>query len=101
MKIRLVDRGSEGELLLEGALDSLSAPETEQILDQMTQRYDRLILNMAGVDYVFSPGLRLLKNAHLAMQNKGGTLIVSYPSKAVTEVLELAGLMGLLHFEHL
>lgn len=100
MTIRLVDRGSEGELLLEGSMDTLSAPETEKIFDLMTQRYDRLILNLSGLDYVFSPGLRLVKKAHLDMQRKGGELIVSYPDKAVMEVFELAGLIGLLHFEN-
>ena len=100
MDISLVDRGREGELLLQGSMDARSEPGTERIFDEMTRRYDHLILNMAGVDYVFSPGLRLLKSTHLAMQKKGGELTVAYVSKPVMEVLELAGFSGLLHFEH-
>ena len=100
MTIKLVNRGKEGEVLLEGTLDTLAAPETEAILDQLTQRYDRLIVNMIGVDYIFSPGLRLLKKAHLTMQHKGGELIVSYVSKEVMEVFELAGFSGLLNFQN-
>ena len=100
MTVKLVDRGTEGELLLEGTLDSLAVPETETIFDQMIQRYDRLTVNMIGVDYVFSPGLRLLKKAHLAMQQKGGELVVTYVSEPVMDVFELAGLSGLLNFRN-
>ena len=100
MTIKLVDRGTEGEVLLEGTLDTLAAPETEAIMDQMTQRYDRLIVNMIGVDYVFSPGLRLLKKAHLAMLHKGGEMVVSYASKEIMDVFELAGFSGLLNFQN-
>ncbi len=100
MDIGLVDRGHEGELLLKGPMDAKSESGMARILGEMTQRYDHLILNMAGVDYVFSPGLRLLKNTHLEMQKKGGRLTVAYVSKPVMDVLELAGFSGLLHFEH-
>ena len=100
MTIKLVDRGTEGEVLLEGTLDTLAAPETEKIMDQVTQRYDRLIVNMIGVDYIFSPGLRVLKKAHLAMQHKGGEMVVSYVSKEIMEVFELAGFSGLLNFQN-
>lgn len=100
MTIKLVDRGAEGELLLEGTLDSLAVPEAEEILARMIKQYDRLILNMIGVDYVFSPGLRLLKKAHLAMQQKGGEMIVTYVSEAVMDVFELAGFSGLLNFRN-
>ena len=98
MDVKLVDRGREGELLLLGAMDAPSEEELGRIFDQMVQRYDRLIINMAGVDYVFSPGLRLMKKAHLTMQEKGGELTFTYVDKAVMEVLELAGFTSLLSF---
>ena len=100
MTIKLVDRGTEGEVLLVGTMDTLSAPETETVFDELAEQYDRLIVNMIGVDYVFSPGLRLLKKAHLAMQQKGGEMVVTYVSKGIMEVFELAGFSGLLNFQN-
>lgn len=100
MDVKLVDRGREGELLLLGAMDAPSEEELGRIFDQMVQRYDRLIINMAGVDYVFSPGLRLMKKTHLAMQEKGGELVVTYVEKPIMEIFELAGFTGLLHFDY-
>ena len=100
MTIKLVDRGTEGELLLEGTLNSLAVSEAEMILDRMTGQYDRLIVNMIGVDYVFTSGLRLLKKAHLAMQQKGGEMVVTYVSKELMDVFELAGFSSLLNFQN-
>ena len=97
MEVKLVDRGREGEVLLIGAMDALCQASLEQLLGELTRRFDRLILNMAGVDYVFSPGLRLLKQLHLEMQAKGGELILTHVEQPIVEVLELAGMTGLLH----
>lgn len=100
MTIKLVDRGIEGEVLLEGTLDSLAVPETERILEQLAERYERLIVNMIGVDYVFPPGLNLLKRTHLAMMRKGGEMIVSNANQTLMDVFELAGVSGLLSFRN-
>ena len=100
MTIKLVDRGTEVEALLEGTLDSLATPETEAVFDQLAGQYDRLIVNMIGVDYVFTQGLRLLKKTHLAMQQKGGEMVVTYPSAKLMDIFELAGFSGLLNFQN-
>ena len=46
MTIKLINRGTEGELLLEGRLDAVTAPEAEELFLQMTGRFEKLILNM-------------------------------------------------------
>lgn len=97
MEVKLVDRGREGELLLIGVMDALCQASLERLLGEMAQRFDRLILNMAGVDYVFSPGLRLLKQLYLEMQSKGGELVLTHVEQPIVEVLELAGMTSLLH----
>jgi anti-sigma B factor antagonist len=47
MHIKLINRGEEGELLLAGRLDSSTAPEVEEIVLQVADRFDQVILNMA------------------------------------------------------
>lgn len=96
MDVKLVERGAEGELLLIGPMDALCEEALGRLFDDMVGRFDRLIVNMAGVNYAFSPGLRLLKKAHLDMQKKGGELLITHVDEAIMEVLELAGLTGLL-----
>ena len=96
MTIKLIQRESEGELLLEGRLDATTAPEAEEIFLQMTQRFEKLTLNMDQLRYISSAGLRVLKKTYMAMVKKGGELELSHVNKLVMEVLEMTGFAGLL-----
>ena len=99
MNIKLINRGQEGELVLEGRLDTLTAPEAEEVFNQTAERFDKVILNMRDLEYVSSAGLRTLKRLHLAMKKKNGNLVLTNVRKMVMEVFEMTGFAGLLKFE--
>lgn len=99
MNIKLINRGQEGELVLEGCLDTLTAPEAEEVFNQMAERFEKIVLNMAGMEYVSSAGLRTLKRLHMAMKKKNGSLVLTNVRKMVMEVFEMTGFAGLLNFE--
>ena len=99
MNIKLINRGQEGELVLEGRLDTLTGPEAEEDFNQMAERFEKIVLNMAGVEYVSSAGLRTLKRLHMAMKKKNGSLVLTNVRKMVMEVFEMTGFAGLLNFE--
>ena len=99
MNIKLINRGQEGELVLEGRLDTLTAPEAEEVFNQMAERFEKIVLNMAGMEYVSSAGLRTLKRLHMAMKKKNGSLALTNVRKMVMEVFEMTGFAGLLKFE--
>ena len=96
MTIKLVNRGAEGELLLDGRLDAVTSPEAEEIFLQMTERFEKLILNMDKLQYISSAGLRVLKKTYMAAVKKNGTLELRHVNKMVMEVLEMTGFAGLL-----
>ena len=96
MTVKLMNRGTEGELLLEGRLDAVTSPEAEEIFLQMTERFDTLILNMAELQYISSAGLRVLKKTYMACVKKNSVLELSHVNKMVMEVLEMTGFAGLL-----
>lgn len=99
MTIKLVNRNTEGELLLEGRLDTNTSPEAEEIFNEVSERFERVVLNMAMLDYVSSAGLRVIKKLHMAMRRKGGELVLKNVNKMVMEVFEMTGFAGLLQFE--
>ena len=99
MNIKLINRGQEGELVLEGRLDTLTAPEAEEVVNQTAERFDKVILNMRDLEYVSSAGLRTLKRLHMAMKKKNGNLVLTNVRKMVMEVFEMTGFAGLLKFE--
>ena len=99
MNIKLINPGQEGELVLEGRLDTLTAPEAEEVFNQTAERFDKVILNMRDLEYVSSAGLRTLKRLHMAMKKKNGNLVLTNVRKMVMEVFEMTGFAGLLKFE--
>lgn len=99
MNIKLVNRGSEGELLISGKLDTTTAPDAEAIFLDMSAKFEKLILNFAELEYVSSAGLRVLKRVHMAMRKKDGDLVLKNVNKMVMEVFEMTGFAGLLKIE--
>ncbi|MCQ2561340.1 MAG: STAS domain-containing protein [Clostridia bacterium] len=99
MTIKLVNRGTEGELLIEGRLDTTTSPEAEEIFNEVSGRFDKVVLNFAELEYVSSAGLRVLKRLHMAMRKKGGEMALKNVNKMVMEVFEMTGFAGLLKFE--
>lgn len=98
MTIKLVNRGTEAELLLGGRLDSAAAPETEAIFQDVSDRFDRVILNMATLEYVSSAGIRLIRIFDMNLRKKNGELIIKNVNKMIMEVFEMVGLVGFLRF---
>lgn len=96
MKIKLINRGTEGELLLDGRLDAVTSQEVEKIFMDVADRFDNLILNMADMTYVSSAGLRIIKLLHMKMRKKNGELTLTNVNKMVMEVFEMTGFAGLL-----
>ena len=98
LNLDLINRGTEGELVLSGRLDSVTSEEAGKVLDDLTERFDNLILNMKDLDYISSAGLRLIKRAYMALRRKGGSLKLKNVNKMVMEVFEVTGFAGLLQF---
>lgn len=99
MNVKLINRGQEGELLLEGRLDTITSPEVETIFLQTAERFDKIVLNMEGLEYISSAGLRIIKRFYMAMVKKNGTLTLTHVRKMVMEVFEMTGFVGLLTIE--
>ena len=99
MTIKLVSRENEGELLLEGRLDSNASNEAGDIFRSVGERFDRVILNMAPLEYVSSAGLRIIKLLHMQMRRKEGELVIKNANCMVMEVFEMTGFAGFLKIE--
>lgn len=98
LNLDLINRGSEGELVLVGRLDSITSEEAGMVFNDLAERFDSLILNMKELDYISSAGLRQIKRVYMSMRRKGGTLKLKNVNKMVMEVFEVTGFAGLLQF---
>ncbi len=74
-------------------VDSVTYSEFESVLQaEMEQGRVNIALDLSGVDFISSAGLRVLVNARKTVKNAGGRIVIAQPSKQVTETLEIAGL---------
>ena len=97
MGVKLVNRGTEGELLLSGDLDTRTAKDADELFAQLADRFDSITLNMENLNYISSAGLRTIRNLYLRLFKKGGKLAVTNMNDNVMEVFEMTGLAGLLN----
>ena len=98
MDVKLVNRGTTGEILLNGRLTSANAPEVEKIFNDVAARFDTVVLNLSGLEYTASSGLRIILRLHQNMTKKGGLLQIKDASPMVLEVLEMTGMASYLSF---
>jgi anti-sigma B factor antagonist len=79
-----------------GRIDSSNAAEFEKHLKELMEGgRHRLVLNLAGVTYMSSAGLRTLVSTLKECKKKSGDVRLAAPSERVAEVLSLAGLDSL------
>jgi len=79
-------------LSLEGELDAAAAPEVEKRLQTLYKAgRSRLVLDLSGVPYIASAGLRILQMTLLAARARSGDLRLAALPVAVREVLDMAG----------
>lgn len=79
-----------------GRIDSSNASEFEGSLKELTGNgRTNLVLNLNGVTYMSSAGLRTLVSTLKECKKRGGDVRLAAPSERVGEVLSLAGLDAL------
>lgn len=85
-------------LRLEGRLDTITAPELETVINALEPTVTDLVLDMKGIEYISSAGLRILLGAQKKM-NKQGTMKLIEVRDAIMEILEMTGFAEILTIE--
>ena len=81
----------DGALVLVGEIDSYTAP---QLGERLSDEPPVEVLDLAGVSFIDSSGLRVLVESHQARLDRGSRLVLRSPSAAVQRLLEISGLLG-------
>lgn len=92
MNINVSERAHVTLVEASGRIDSMNAHELGEALNREIEGgHVQLVLDLAGVDYMSSAGLREIVSA-LKKIRSTGDLRLAQPSPRVQEVLEMAGL---------
>ncbi|MBQ6381885.1 MAG: STAS domain-containing protein [Clostridia bacterium] len=82
---------------IEGRIDTLTSAELEQAVAEVADKCEKLIFDMAGVDYVSSAGIRVIIQTH---QNIGKECFIlkNVPAN-VMELFKMTGFQKVLNFQ--
>jgi anti-sigma B factor antagonist len=83
---------------LVGRLDTTTAPNLDKTINEDTSDTKNLVLDLKGLEYISSAGLRVLLGAQKKMQKIGSMKVINV-CEAVMEVFEMTGFADILVIE--
>lgn len=90
--------GSELTIALDGRLDTTTAPELDQVLNESLGEITSLVFDLEKLVYISSAGLRSLLVSQKVM-NKKGSMKIRNANPSVMEVFTVTGFSDILTFE--
>lgn len=85
----------EGDTLIvtiKGRLDAISSPAAEKhVFELINEGANKVILNLGGVDYLSSAGMRMLLSTTKKLKGQSGKLVLCSVTPNVMDVLKISG----------
>ena len=84
--------GCKATFVLSGKLTVQTSPNLNEAVDKLPISICDIDIDLAGIDYIASAGLRALVAADKLAVKRGGRMRLLHPADDVMEVLEMTGL---------
>ena len=98
MTIQIKKTAAETVIEAAGRLDTTTAPALDKTINEDIEGTENLVLDLKGIEYISSAGLRVLLSAQKKMQQVG-SMKVKNVCEAVMEVFEMTGFADILVIE--
>ena len=98
MTLEIKKNNDEITIEIVGRLDTITAPALDKTINDHTHEIKSLVLDLKGLEYISSAGLRVLLSAQKKMQQIG-TMKVTNVREEVMEVFEMTGFADILVIE--
>ena len=98
MTIEIKKNATETIIEIVGRLDTITAPALDNTINEDIAGTENLVLDVKGMEYISSAGLRVLLGAQKKMQ-KIGSMKVTGVCEEVMEVFEMTGFADILVIE--
>ena len=99
MQVTQEERGAVTVASISGSLDATTSPQlTEFFTRQLADGRFNLVVDLAGLEYTSSAGLRVLLNTTKQARQRGGDVRLAAPVPNVKKVFELSGFTSIMKF---
>lgn len=99
MKINKNVSNSIMNISLEGRLDTITAPELENEINNAFEGITQVNLDFASLDYISSAGLRVILGIQKQMNKQGGEMIIKNVCPEIMDVFEITGFSDIMNIE--
>ena len=96
-----IDKKADGnklELKVSGRLDTMTAPELENVIKNSLDGVEELVLDFEKLEYISSAGLRVVLGARKAM-GESGSFAVKNLCSDVREIFDITGFSDIITIE--
>ena len=94
--IKTNQTGTTLDIVLEGLLDTQTAPKLEEVITEKLGSVDEVNFDFADLEYLTSAGLRVLLTAQQEMEDKDGKMTLTNVNDEIMEVFEMTGFTDVL-----
>jgi len=98
LNIKQEKEGEKLTIVLDGRLDTTSAPQLEGELKSAVDGITSLVFEIGELAYISSAGLRVLLSAQKVM-NRQGEMVIRGANEDVMEIFEVTGFSDILNIE--
>ena len=92
--------GGITKVILEGRLDVENSPAVDLRMNAIAGSRNSVLVDLRDVSFLGSMGLRALVSPALAIQGRGGKIVLFGPNEMVAKVLKLSGIETLIPVHH-
>ena len=98
MTIEIKRNAEETTVEIVGRIDTTTAPALDKTINEDMKDVTNLVLDMKGLEYISSAGLRVLLGAQKRLQ-KTGSMKLTNVCEEVMEIFEMTGFCDILTIE--
>jgi anti-anti-sigma factor len=92
MEAEVEEKGDVVVVRVLGRLDAASSPQLEKKISSIIESgHFKLVMNLAGVDYLSSAGMRLMLSISKKLKSLEGKVVACSLNEEVMEVIKMAG----------
>lgn len=96
LKVKSEVRRGAAVVTVSGRVDSVTAGTLDEQLSKIAHENNKMVLDMHGVTYLSSAGVRAIVRTLQSVQKAGGEVFLANVSDSVERVLETVGMLHLL-----
>lgn len=98
----MIRKSLENDVLtvfLSGRLDTSNSAEFDSAVRESVDSVNEVVLDMRGLEYTSSSGLRVILALHKLMDAKGGKLVLRNVNSYIMEIFDVTGFSDILTIE--